>query len=213
MRTTFEHFQRSGHRGQTGCERKSAGAAFQVGDATFVSQPRRVNGARVIVAFVLARTFLNVCRRCVNRRHDRASEGSGPGPRESPAWQTRAASSFVVQKSIADGADFAEKLRTRQDYRLLSCRPRNQRFTVSACAAANTRAVGPGISPRNLSSSITMRHDHDRNLQQIMIFAVWWERFELIGHPFFTGSLPCEGSRCLSRAHRIHQDSHGARPF
>ena len=51
---------------------QSARAAFQIGDAFFVSQPGRIDRARVIVAFVLARTFLHICRRCVNRRHDRA---------------------------------------------------------------------------------------------------------------------------------------------
>ena len=53
-------------------KRKSARAAFQIGNAFFVGEPGRIDRARVIVAFVFARAFLDVCRCGVNRRHDRA---------------------------------------------------------------------------------------------------------------------------------------------
>src|SRR2546429_804599 len=47
-------------------------SAFQIGDAFFVSEPRRINRARVIEAFVFAWTFLHVGGCCVDRRDDRA---------------------------------------------------------------------------------------------------------------------------------------------
>src|SRR5207302_10712722 len=58
--------------GESGSERKPARAAFKIGDAFFVSGPGRIDRARIIVALVFARTFLDVGRRQVNRRHDRA---------------------------------------------------------------------------------------------------------------------------------------------
>ena len=72
VRAAVQRVERGCHRRQTGGECPAARAAFQIGDATFVGEPRRIDRARVIVAFVLAGTFLDVGRRGVNRRHDRA---------------------------------------------------------------------------------------------------------------------------------------------
>src|SRR2546421_5609087 len=72
MRSTFEQIERSRHGGESGSECKTACAAFEIGDALFVSKPGRIDRARIIVAFMFARTFLDVSRCCVNRRHDRA---------------------------------------------------------------------------------------------------------------------------------------------
>ena len=72
VRSAFEQIERGRHGRQTRRECKAARAAFQIGDAFFVGEPGRINRARIIVAFVLAGTFLDVGRCCVNRRHDRA---------------------------------------------------------------------------------------------------------------------------------------------
>src|SRR5207248_9875159 len=72
MRTTFEHFQRSGHGSQPRCERKAACSAFQIGNTFFVSKPGRVDRACVVVTFMFAWALLHVGRGRVDRSHDRA---------------------------------------------------------------------------------------------------------------------------------------------
>src|SRR5205807_339122 len=57
----------------SGRKREAARTAFQIGNTLFVRKPGRVDRARVIVAFMLPRTFLHIRRGRVNRRHDGAS--------------------------------------------------------------------------------------------------------------------------------------------
>src|SRR5207247_4377298 len=49
----------------------------EVSDAFFVREARWIDGTGVIIALMLSRTFLNVSRRRVNRRHHRAGRGIG----------------------------------------------------------------------------------------------------------------------------------------
>src|SRR6266478_6548449 len=60
VRTTIEQVERGGHRGQSRGKGKATRSAFEVSDAFFVCEARWIDGARVIVALVLARAFLNV---------------------------------------------------------------------------------------------------------------------------------------------------------
>ena len=91
MRPALEQLEHSRHCRQAGGKRKSSGAAFQIGNAFFVSEPGRINRARVIIALVLPGAFLNVRRCCINRRHYRACGRIGFLPRVN-----RARSEFVL---------------------------------------------------------------------------------------------------------------------
>ena len=57
MRAAVDHLERGRHRGETGSEGQPARSAFEIGDATFVGEPGRIDRARVIVAFVSSRGF------------------------------------------------------------------------------------------------------------------------------------------------------------
>ena len=90
VRAAVEGIKRGRHRREPGGKSPAARAAFQIGDASFVSEPRRIDRARVIVAFVFPGTFLHVGRRRVNRRHDRAGRWDRvPVRREWRGWQIR----------------------------------------------------------------------------------------------------------------------------
>ena len=69
MRAAFEQLQRGGDCGQAGCKCEPARAAFQIGNASFVGKPRWINRARIIVAFVLSRAFLDIRRCRINWSH------------------------------------------------------------------------------------------------------------------------------------------------
>ena len=62
VRTAVDELERGGHGGETGSECKTPRSAFEIGDTFFVSEPGRIDRARVIVAFMFARTFLDVGR-------------------------------------------------------------------------------------------------------------------------------------------------------
>ena len=62
VRSAFEQIERGRHGGESGSKGKTAGAALEIGNAFFVSKPGRIDRARIIVAFVFARTFLDIGR-------------------------------------------------------------------------------------------------------------------------------------------------------
>ncbi len=66
-----ERVEHGRHRRKSRGKRKRARAALEVRDATLEGAARRIDRARVVVAFVPARTFLHVSRGLVNRHHDR----------------------------------------------------------------------------------------------------------------------------------------------
>ena len=63
VRTAVEPIERRRHRRESGGKGPAARAAFEIGDATLVGAARRIDRARIIVAFVPARAFLDVGRR------------------------------------------------------------------------------------------------------------------------------------------------------
>ena len=77
VRTTFEQIENRRLGRESGSDRNAARSALEISNAFFISEPGRINRPRVVVAFVLARTFLDVSRCSVNRRHDRAGRWIG----------------------------------------------------------------------------------------------------------------------------------------
>ena len=77
VRTAFEQIERCGHRGEARGKGKPTRPTLKVSDAFFVREARWIDGTGVIIALMLSRTFLNVSRRSVNRRHYRAGRGIG----------------------------------------------------------------------------------------------------------------------------------------
>ena len=81
MRSAFQQFKHGRHCGEAGRESEPSRPAFQIGDAFFIREPRGINRARVIVAFMLPGAFLHVGRCRIDRRHHRASGRIGLLPR------------------------------------------------------------------------------------------------------------------------------------
>ena len=60
MRAAVEHLEHGRHRSEAGCKGEPARSAFQIGNALFIGQPRRIDRPRVIVTFMFSRAFLHV---------------------------------------------------------------------------------------------------------------------------------------------------------
>jgi hypothetical protein len=78
--TGIEQLEQGRGRGHAGGEGESANAALEVGNALFVSVPRRVVAARIFPALMLAGTALHVGGTRENGRHDSAGGRVRPLP-------------------------------------------------------------------------------------------------------------------------------------